>query len=77
MRINDFDVLHIVVAISTSDLIQEIKALLQLLVELDVMNGLTHLFNLSSQLIFLIRSKLIVMISTLSESDLETNLSLL
>ena len=77
MSIHYLDILNIVVTVCTSDLIQEIETLLQFLIELYMMNGLTHFFNFGSQLIFLVWSKLIMMITTLCKCYLEANLSLL
>ena len=65
MRIQDLDVVHVVVTIALLDVIEQAKAVLQLLVELHMMNGLLHLRDFNVELVLLVRDKLIEGITTL------------
>jgi len=46
MCLHDLDVLNIVVPVGLGDLVEQVKAVLQLLIKLNVMYGATHLLHL-------------------------------
>ena len=74
MSIEDLDVVDVVVSKTLLDLVQQVEALLQLLVELDMMNRLLHLCDLDIKLVLLVRHELIKGITALSQGHLEVNL---
>lgn len=74
MRVEDFDVVHVVVAIASLDLVEEVKAVLELLVKLHVVDSLLHLSHFSSQLILLVAHNLIKSVACLSKGNLEVDL---
>ena len=74
MRIQNLDVVHIVIAEGFLNLIQELKAFLQLLVQLNVVNSLLHFGDLNVKLLLLVLDEFIEGITALGQRDLEVNL---
>ena len=64
--LNDLDVSIIIVPVGPLNAIENVKAILQLFVELHMVDGVSHLVNFDLKLVFLTGGDVVVMISTLS-----------
>ena len=73
VRIQNLDVVDVVVAEGFLDLIQEFEAFLQFLVQLNVMNGLFHLCYLDIELLFLHLHQLIKCVPALRQRHLKVH----
>jgi hypothetical protein len=75
--IHDLDILRVVVTKGLLDGVQYVETFLQFLVKLHMVFGLGHLFDFHLELVLLIGSDVVVVVSTLGQSYLEIYLSLL
>ena len=77
IRLSNLAILIIVVPVSSLDIIQNPKALIQPLIKHNMMDGFLHLVYFSSKIIFLLHSEVIMMITALSKLHLKILLRLL
>ena len=54
VRIQNLDVVDVVVTVTALHLVEQVKAILQFLIKLHMMDGLLHLSNLDAELVLLI-----------------------
>ena len=71
------DVLSVVVPVCLLNGIEDIEAVLELLIELDVVDGMRHFFDFLLQLVLLTSSDVVVVVAALGQSYLEIYLCLL
>ena len=75
VSIKYLDIVNIVVTERFLNLIEKFEALLQLLVQLDMVNGLLHFSDLYIELFLLLGDQFVKCIAALSQGNLEIHLS--
>ena len=74
VRVEDLDVVDVIVAETFLNLVKQLEAVLKLLIQLHMVNCLLHLCNFLFELVFLVLYKLIKGVTALSQGNLEVNL---
>jgi hypothetical protein len=75
--IKDLDIFFIIISVGSLNLVKQIEALLEFLIEHNMMNGFLHFSYLCGELVFLPLCDVIVVISTVGKGNLEINFGLL